>query len=146
MNRKQFIKQCAFTCVSLAGLGAAMQACAPVKSINASLAESDLVVPENSFEYEKKGQRHYRKFLIVHNERLQFPLCVTRINDKNYVAVLMRCPHQGAELQVFGDKLQCPAHGSEFDNTGVVMSPPADINLRAFPVVLENNQLKISLK
>jgi Rieske Fe-S protein len=58
----------------------------------------------------------------------------------------MRCSHQGAELQVFGDKLQCPAHGSEFDNKGGVQSGPADIKLRTFAVVIENNQLKISLK
>jgi Rieske Fe-S protein len=58
----------------------------------------------------------------------------------------MRCTHQGTELQVFGDKLQCPAHGSEFNNSGAVQNGPADIKLRTFPVTLDNHQLKISLK
>lgn len=60
--------------------------------------------------------------------------------------MLMSCTHQNAELQVFGDKLQCPAHGSEFDNTGRVLNAPADTNLRTFPVTVENNTIKISLK
>ena len=58
----------------------------------------------------------------------------------------MQCTHQGAELQVFGDKLQCPAHGSEFTNKGIVQSGPAETKLRSFPVIIEANQLKISLK
>lgn len=123
-----------------------MSSCVPVKNITANIEDSDLVLSLSSFEFEHKGERRYRKFVLVHNDRIQFPLCVTRLNDKDFSAVLMRCPHQGAELQVFGDKLQCPAHGSEFDNRGAVMSPPADSNLRAFPVIIKNNQLKISLK
>jgi len=58
----------------------------------------------------------------------------------------MRCPHQGEELQVFGDRLECPAHGSEFNNKGIVQNGPADSNLRTFPVTIINNQLNISLK
>jgi Rieske Fe-S protein len=58
----------------------------------------------------------------------------------------MRCPHQGAELQVFGDRLQCPAHGSEFNDKGVVKTGPADTNLRTFPVSINKDQLLISLK
>jgi Rieske Fe-S protein len=60
--------------------------------------------------------------------------------------MLMVCTHQGAELQVFGDKLQCPAHGSEFSNRGVLENGPANRDLRKFPIVIENNTLKISLK
>lgn len=62
------------------------------------------------------------------------------------MALLMECTHQGAELQVFGDKLQCAAHGSEFSNKGIVESGPASTDLRKFPVRIENNILKVSLK
>lgn len=58
----------------------------------------------------------------------------------------MQCTHQGAELQVFGDKLQCPAHGSEFSNKGSLENGPADRNLRNFPIIIDNGTLKISLK
>jgi Rieske Fe-S protein len=42
--------------------------------------------------------------------------------------------------------LQCPAHGSEFNNTGKVKSGPADKGLRIFPVVISNNELFIDLR
>ncbi|WP_163599017.1 ubiquinol-cytochrome c reductase iron-sulfur subunit, partial [Klebsiella pneumoniae] len=41
---------------------------------------------------------------------------------------------------------QCPAHGSEFTNSGTVQGGPADRKLRTFPVTIEANKLKISLK
>ncbi len=62
------------------------------------------------------------------------------------MALLMRCTHQGTELQVFGDKLQCPAHGSKFANNGDVTNGPASSGLRTFPIVIDNQQLKVSLK
>ncbi len=58
----------------------------------------------------------------------------------------MKCTHQGTELQVFGDKLQCPAHGSAFNYRGKVENGPANTSLRTFPVTIHNNELKISLK
>jgi Rieske Fe-S protein len=57
----------------------------------------------------------------------------------------MKCTHQGTELQVFGDRLQCPAHGSEFTLDGNVKNGPADTALRTFPVIKENKTLKIDL-
>ena len=48
----------------------------------------------------------------------------------------MQCTHQGAELQASGDMLQCPAHGSEFNNKGTVTNGPADTDLRTFPVTV----------
>ena len=82
----------------------------------------------------------------MRNESLQYPLCVYRLDDDSYSAVLMQCTHQGAELQVAGDQLTCPAQGSEFDNTGMVTQGPAAMNLRSFPVSIENEQLFIDLR
>jgi len=88
----------------------------------------------------------YNKYIVVQQEQLKYPICVYRFSQNEYSAVLMRCTHQGAELQVFGDKLECPAHGSTFSNTGQVKNGPADTNLRTFPVIVQNDQLLISLK
>ena len=87
-----------------------------------------------------------KKYIVVNNDILQYPICVYRFSEKEYSALWMRCTHQGTELQVFGDKLQCPAHGSEFNNMGAVQNGPADAMLRTFPITIEKNQLKISLK
>ena len=108
-----------------------------------TIAGSDLVLPVSAF-ISKDGK--FRHYVVVQNDQLRFPVCLYRFSEDQYSAVLMRCTHQGAELQVFGDRLQCPAHGSEFDNHGVVKSGPANTNLRTFPVSIQNNQINISLK
>jgi len=58
----------------------------------------------------------------------------------------MRCTHQGAELQASGDVLQCAAHGSEFNNRGMVRNGPAISNLRTFPVTVSQDQVFIDLR
>jgi len=47
---------------------------------------------------------------------------------------------------VSGDKLQCPAHGSEYNNRGNVTNGPADRDIRSFPVSLIDNQVFIDLR
>ncbi len=106
----------------------------------------DLVLPLIQFESGKGDNMAFKESLIVYHEILKYPVCVYRITDREYRALWMRCTHQGTELQVFGDRLQCPAHGSEFDSSGIVRNGPAAMALRSFPVRIENNQLKISLK
>jgi Rieske Fe-S protein len=100
----------------------------------------------SDFQLKKSNAKEFKKYIVVQNDILQYPICVYRFDENNYEALWMRCTHQGTELQVFGDKLQCPAHGSEFNNHGKVENGPASSALRTFPVTIDGNQLKISLK
>lgn len=144
MDRKKFIKICGLTC--LGGLPlAGLQGCSAVKMVSAPIEGTDLLLPLAEFKTLVKGEKKFRKYLVVQNKQLQYPICVYRLGAAEYVALLMRCTHQGTELQAFGSKLQCPAHGSEFDNKGGVQNGPADKALRRFPVTVQNFQLKISL-
>ncbi len=133
-------------CVGGGAMMALLQSCGLSKTISGSIHESDLIVSLTDFETKAGRETHYRKYIIVNNDKLKFPICVYRMDAQTYSAVWLQCTHQGAELQVFGDKLQCPAHGSEFNNKGTVTGGPASANLRSFRVTIENNQLKISLK
>ncbi len=146
MDRKKFIKTCGFACLGGVSVAAILQGCGPAKMVAAPIEGSDLVLPVSEFETLVKGEKQFRPYLVVQNEQLQYPICVYRFSDAQYTALLMRCAHQGTELQVFGNKLQCPAHGSEFSNSGEVLNGPADAPLRTFPVTVQNLQLKISLK
>ena len=146
MDRKDFIKNCGFACIGGAAITTLLQGCAGTKIISGKIGGDDLVVPLKDFETKAGNEIHYKKYIVVQNEILQYPICLYRINENEYTALWMQCTHQGAELQVFGDKLQCPAHGSEFTNKGIVQSGPAETKLRSFPVIIEANQLKISLK
>ncbi|MBC7888894.1 MAG: Rieske (2Fe-2S) protein [Ferruginibacter sp.] len=146
MDRKDFIKSCGFACIGGVGLAGILQSCGASKLLSGKIAGDNLIVPISDFETKNGKDVYFKKYLVVQNDLLQYPICVYRFNEKEYTALWMRCTHQGTELQVFGDKLQCPAHGSEFNNRGGVQDGPADVKLRTFPVTIENNQLKISLK
>lgn len=132
----------------LGGLGIAVmgQSCSSVKSLSGTIVGDELVLPASDFEVRNNGQVFFKKYVVVQNDLLKYPICVYRISESEYSALWMRCTHQGAELQVFGEKLQCPAHGSEFDRNGVVQSGPAELNLRTFNVSPVEKQLRISLK
>ena len=142
MERKLFLKSCGFACLGASMLSVFLESCSGSKQVEGTIKNADLVVPVTSFH----DNNSFRKYIIVTHEKLKFPICVYRFNENSYSALLMRCTHQGAELQVFGEKLECPAHGSAFNNFGIVQNGPADTNLRTFPVSLQKDQLYISLK
>ena len=146
MDRKDFIKSCGLTCLGAVGLAGILQGCESARLLSGKIAGDDLLVPLSDFETKNGKNTYFKKYIVVQNDILQYPICVYRFGENEYSALWMRCTHQGTELQVFGDKLQCPAHGSEFDNRGGIQNGPADAKLRTFPVTIENTQLKISLK
>jgi Rieske Fe-S protein len=143
MERKEFLKTCGFACLGGAAFSSLLESCGSTKIVSGTIYKSDLVVPVSSFLIK---ENKFRKYIVVHNDKLSYPVCLYRFGENEYSALFMRCTHQGTELQVFGDKLQCPAHGSEFSNKGVVRNGPADTNLRTFPVTVQNNQINISLQ
>ncbi|OSZ78150.1 hypothetical protein CAP35_07760 [Chitinophagaceae bacterium IBVUCB1] len=142
MNRRKFITTGCIACTGLGFLSTVIQSCAAVKYSTGVLNENGILIDVKDFET-KNGVRNY---VIVRHDDLQFPICVYKIDEINYSALLMRCTHQGAELQVAGDQLTCPAHGSEFDKWGKVTQSPAAENLRSFPVSIAGNQLFIDLR
>jgi Rieske Fe-S protein len=146
MNRKEFLKTCGFGCVAGITGVTLLQSCSSSLAMTKEIIGSDILLPIDDFEIKYNGKIKYKKYIIIQNEQLKFPICVYRFDVKNYTALLMECPHQGAELQVYGDKLQCSAHGSEFNNKGIIEDGPATTDLRNFPILIENNILKISLK
>ena len=133
-------------CLSGIGMAGLLQGCVSSKTLTGKIVTDDLVVSLSDFEARNGNEVYYKKYLVVYNDILQYPICIYRFSENEYSALWMRCTHQGTELQVFGDKLQCPAHGSAFNSRGGVQNGPADNRLRSFPITIRNNQLNISLK
>jgi Rieske Fe-S protein len=142
MERKEFIKACGFACLGGSFIAGVFEGCASSKTISGTISNSNLVVPAAAFQ----NKNSFYKYVVVRQDELKYPICLYRFSTNDYAALYMRCTHQGAELQVFGDKLECPAHGSAFNDHGVVQNGPADTNLRSFPVTVQNDQVLISLK
>ena len=146
MNRRKFLHR---SCIcGMAGLGAGvlLEGCAPVKYSAGTIRGSDLYIPLEDFVDRTGKDSRYRKYVIASNELIKFPICVFRFSESDFQALWTACTHQGNELQIFGEKLVCPAHGSEFDQRGQVEEGPADKPLRSFPVRVDEGYLKISLK
>lgn len=145
MERKEFIKTCSYSCLGLMGAALFLEGCAAPKYLHAELEDKFLVVPLAAFEVEKNDGNKFRKYIVAYNNRLKYPVSIFRFSDTEYRVLLMKCTHQGTELQVFGDRLQCPAHGSEFTQTGEVQNGPAESPLRSFPVHIDDTTLKIDM-
>lgn len=147
MNRKNFITKCTYACMGGLLIPSILQSCSSLNlvqrnQVDAKIEGTDLLVPLDSF-----GDTENKKlYIIARHPDLNYPICVYRFNETEYTALLMACTHQGTELQVFGEKLECPAHGSEFNSKGAVENGPAEDSLRSFPIQIEAGVLKISLK
>ena len=147
MNRRNFIKESTIICTGSLVASACISSCTSLKFLQSNRIDgiidgSDLVIPINSFNIDGG----YKPYVVVQNEILKHPICVYRFSPIHYNALNLACTHQGNELQVYGEKLECPAHGSEFDNKGNVVKGPADKNLRMFPIAIGASELRISLK
>ena len=142
MDRKSFIKTCNYACLGASSLAVLLQSCVAFKSVSASFAGDDLIVSRSDL---LKKDDHL-KYVIVRNDNLKFPIYLFHSSDGKYTALHLQCTHLGYELNAFGDKLVCSAHGSEFNNKGEVTNGPASEPLRSFPVRVDGQNILISLK
>ncbi len=147
MNRKEFVVRCGAGCLAVVLPPVLLGSCSGPKYLTAPIEGSFMVVPRTAFEIVAADTtKTYRSYIIVENEALEFPICLYRKSDALFQALWMKCTHQGTELHVFGEKLQCPAHGSEFTSTGAVQHGPAAHPLRTFEVLPTDSAIKISLR
>lgn len=76
------------------------------------------------------------------------PIAVFRIAGQ-YFAIADVCSHDDgpvAEGPLSGYEVECPRHGSHFDiRTGKVLSPPAAVDIPAYPVREENGELQVGV-
>ena len=142
MQRRKFIKKSSTGCLGVMAGGLLLEGCAGTRYISGTIEGSYLSLSQDAF---LKEDNSFLKHVVVQNDALQYPIVVFRFSSEEYKALLMKCTHQVTELQVFGDRLQCPAHGSEFTSIGNVQNGPADDMLRSFPIIKESKTLKIDL-
>lgn len=127
-------------------VAAVLSGCQSTFYTKGAIEPNGISVLRSEFSYMKKDRPVIRQYIIVRNESLEFPIYLYRFSDREYSALLMKCTHQGNELQASGDHLNCSAHGSEFDNKGVVAQGPAENNLRTFKVTTDNYKIFIDLR
>lgn len=145
MNRREFTAAC-FMCLTGAATIPVFSGCQSTYYTSGTIQPNGISILKSEFTYMKKDKVLERAYVIVRNDSMEFPIYVYRFSDDDYAAVLMKCTHQGNELQASGDHMHCPAHGSEFNNRGIVAQGPAEENLRTFKVTSENDNIFIDLR
>lgn len=146
MDRKEFLKTCGVACLSGAALVSLLESCSTANYFaKTTLAGDRIVVKKSEFISVVKDKTTTRPYVLVKSERLNFPICVYRLSEEEYSALLMECSHKGCELQPHGEYMICPCHGSEFSNRGVVQNPPAEQNLQSFKTTVDHEHIYIQL-
>lgn len=145
MERKEFLKTCGFTCIGMACFASVLQSCSSVKLIQIISIDNILTIPRTDFSHVGKNNSQMRRYIIIKTSVLDFPIVVYRFSDKAYSALLLKCSHQGNELNVYGDILSCPAHGSEYNNKGEIIQGPADALLTSYKISSDTNCIYIHL-
>ncbi len=149
MDRKEFIKTCSIACVGGTALTALLQSCSttnPNHFAKTVLTNNQINIKKAEFVQQvKKDKTTFRKYVLVKNDKVAFPIILYRFSDTEYTALLMQCTHKGCELEPQGSYLACPCHGSEFNNKGIVQNPPAQENLKTFQIKTDNENVYIQL-
>jgi Rieske Fe-S protein len=143
MERSEFISK-GLGCIGAFACGVLFSGCTISKTLSVVAMDGQLRLNESDFRHERNPDK-WLAYVIVESKSLDDPLVVYRYSLSEYRAFLLKCTHQGTRLDVHGDLISCPAHGSEFDKTGVVINGPAAIPLKEFPVELRGNQITIRL-
>jgi cytochrome b6-f complex iron-sulfur subunit len=72
---------------------------------------------------------------------------LSRLEDGSFLALSKTCTHLGCAIPWDSTRqlFVCPCHGSTFDRTGMVMSPPATRPLDYFPIRIENEKIRVDI-
>lgn len=146
MKRRMFVKTTCISCIGGGLIPALLSGCQSTHYVTGTVDDVGITVPMSEFSYVEKDQTLTRQYILVQNDKLQFPVCLYRFSENEYSALWMKCTHKGAELEVVGDHLHCPRHGSEFTTKGAVSHGPAEQSLRTFPVIVKGDSVTIDLR
>lgn len=145
MHRKDFIKQCGKLCLGGIVLNNLLSSCTTNYYAITSTANNTITIKKTEFIEEKDGKSKPRKYVLIRSEKLNFPVCIYKLNENLYSALYMECTHKSCELNPHGDYLICPCHGSEFNNVGKVQNPPAETDLQTFKITHDNENIYLHL-
>lgn len=137
---------CGISCIGGISLSILLEGCGTATYYaQHDVKDSQIIVKKTEFNIVKDGKTEIRKYVLLKTEKLNFPICVYKIDEEKYNALLMECTHKSCELQPHGDYLICPCHGSEFSNTGAVQNPPAETNLKTFKIKTDHESIFVQL-
>jgi Rieske Fe-S protein len=116
LSRRTFVGRCACALATLAAAGCASLVARPVTPVDGKVELPLRQYPELT---EAGGSL---KLLPADDED---PIYVLALGDGSFSALSPICTHRGCTVEVEGERLVCPCHGSTYDRTGRVLKGPA---------------------
>jgi Rieske Fe-S protein len=140
VGRRQFLRTCA-ACAGVFAVsttGCASLATRPVGMDNNGLVRlaftehPELTRPNGAVKVLPTGERD--------------PVYVFALDQSRFTAVSPICTHRGCTVDIQGESLVCPCHGSTYDRQGTVLRGPAERSLRSFPVRASSQYIEIQMR
>lgn len=145
MERRKFIKSCCYSAAGIAFTTSLLQSCGSIYYASSTREKQKVTVAKSEFIQVKKSKQVPRKFVLLAVDGIGFPICLYKTTKNDYTASLLKCTHNGCELNVGGGIYTCPCHGSEFSTTGKVLEGPADRDLKTFKIDTDHENIYIYL-
>lgn len=131
VDRRGFITSCA--CALAAG--GLLHGCASLNVRQVSPVRGALLLPllQHPELLEAGG------VLTVQPEGMENPVIISAFGDNRFIALSPICTHLGCTVDVEGEHLVCPCHGSTYDREGRVLRGPAEEPLSKFATSLTSD-------
>ena len=83
--------------------------------------------------------------LTIQPDGLADPLLVLNIGDGKYSVLSPICTHRACTVELAGERLECPCHGSAYDREGRVLNGPAERALTRYAASVQGDRLVIDV-
>ena len=134
LRRREFLGLCA--CVAA---GSVLGACASVLVRQVPVSNGRVELP--LVQYPELGQAGAALQILPEGQTQ--PLIVIVDAEGKHSVISSECTHKGCTVEVQGERIVCPCHGSTYDRKGDVLKGPAQRSLRRYPSRLTSDGVLI---
>lgn len=141
MNRRDFILSSCKACVATGGgllLSSLFSSCSSLQVYKTAPATNVIEVPKSAFGPEERKK-------IIRAAGVGYDILLLQPAGSEPWAILMRCSHQDNALVALNKGFSCSMHGSQFEDSGEVISGPATAPLKKFTVTQNESNFIIHL-
>jgi Rieske Fe-S protein len=137
MDRRRFIARAVAAGVIGSGLAGPIAGCATVPYVGYKRQMNTLVV--------RKADLGESGHALLENPQIPRAIYLRRTAEGDFLALLLRCTHQGCEPAPASGRLECPCHGSQYSLSGDVLRGPAQRSLYRYDVTADAEHVYIKL-